>query len=120
MADYKDLLNPLLQKVEGSSPDSYNDQNDNPTVGNGINLNDPENVGILKMHGIDADDVKSGNRSLSPDEANDMDVFITLRKLDVNGNEVYFDSWHAPSRYPVALGSLRLSERELDTEKSTP
>ena len=57
---------------------------------------------------------------VSPEEADDLDLFITLRKLDADGNEVYFDSWHAPSRYPVALGWLRLSWRELDEEKSTP
>ncbi|MBW2597039.1 MAG: CocE/NonD family hydrolase [Deltaproteobacteria bacterium] len=54
-----------------------------------------------------------------PEEANDMDLFITLKKLDSQGNEVCFDSWSAPSRYPVALGWLRLSQRELDEEKST-
>lgn len=57
---------------------------------------------------------------VSPEKANDMDIFVTLKKLDTEGNEVYFDSWHAPSRYPVALGWLRLSWRELDAERSTP
>ncbi len=57
---------------------------------------------------------------VSPEETDDMDLFITLRKLDADGNEVHFTSWHAPSRYPVALGWLRLSCRKLDEEKSTP
>lgn len=56
----------------------------------------------------------------SPEEADDMDLFITLRKFDLNGNEVHFDSWVMPARYPVAFGWLRLSHRELDKEKSTP
>jgi predicted acyl esterase len=54
-----------------------------------------------------------------PDEADDMDIFVTLRKLDRNGDEVYFDSWAAPQRYPVAFGWLRLSHKELDPDKST-
>jgi predicted acyl esterase len=56
----------------------------------------------------------------SPEEADDMDLFITLQKLDAHGNEVPFDSWLLPARYPVAFGWLRLSHRELDKEKSTP
>ena len=54
-----------------------------------------------------------------PEEAQDMDLFITLRKFDADGNEVHFDSWAYPSTYPVALGWLRLSQRELDKKKST-
>ena len=57
---------------------------------------------------------------VSPEKANDADLFITLKKVDADGNEVHFDSWSPPSRYPVALGWLRLSQRELDEEKSTP
>ncbi len=57
---------------------------------------------------------------VSPEEAEDMDLFITLRKLDPNGHEVLFDSWVMPAMYPVAFGWLRLSHRELDKEKSTP
>ena len=47
---------------------------------------------------------------VSPEEANDMDLFITVRKLDANGNEM------ALTRQ---LGWLRLSYRELDPERST-
>jgi len=57
---------------------------------------------------------------VSPEDAEDMDLFVTLKKLNADGNEVYFTSWHATSRYPVALGWLRLSWRKLDTQKSTP
>ena len=57
---------------------------------------------------------------LSPDEAEDMDLFITLRKFDHDGNEVFFDAWLMLGRYPVAFGWLRLSHRELEKEKSTP
>ncbi|HEY4711058.1 MAG TPA: CocE/NonD family hydrolase C-terminal non-catalytic domain-containing protein, partial [Dehalococcoidia bacterium] len=57
---------------------------------------------------------------VSPEEAEDMDLFITLRKFDHDGNEVFFDAWLMQGRYPVAFGWLRLSHRELDKEKSTP
>jgi predicted acyl esterase len=57
---------------------------------------------------------------VSPDEADDMDLFITLWKLDAKGNRVYFDWCHAWCRFPIALGWLRLSWREQNTELSTP
>ena len=57
---------------------------------------------------------------VSPEEVDDMDLFVTLKKLNADGNEVLFDSCHAPLRYPVALGWLRLSKRQLDKKKSTP
>jgi predicted acyl esterase len=56
----------------------------------------------------------------SPVDADDMDLFITLWKLDAKGNRVYFDWCHAWSRFPVALGWLRLSWRGLALESSTP
>jgi uncharacterized protein len=57
---------------------------------------------------------------VSPEEADDMDLFITLRKFDRDDNEVFFDAWLMLGRYPIAFGWLRLSHRELDKEKSTP
>ncbi len=57
---------------------------------------------------------------VSPENADDADLFVTLRKIDTNGDEVLFDCCHFPVRYPVAFGGLRLSNRELDEEKSTP
>ena len=57
---------------------------------------------------------------VSPDDANDMDLFITVRKFDRNGNQVLFDNCHVPGKWPMALGWLRLSHRKLDPGKSTP
>jgi hypothetical protein len=57
---------------------------------------------------------------VSPDEANDMDLMVKLRKLDAKGNVVYFAAWHAPTTYEVASGWWRLSWRELDQAKSRP
>jgi len=73
---------------------------------------------------FDQDTELTGYMSLklwvSPEDSDDMDIFVTIRKLDVNGNEVYFDSYISPLKYPVAFGWLRLSHREIDEEKSTP
>ena len=57
---------------------------------------------------------------VSPKEANDMDIFVTIRKLDTDGNPVNFDSWYNPGRFPAGLGWLRLSWREVDEEKTSP
>lgn len=57
---------------------------------------------------------------LSPEDADDLDLFVTLRKLDGHGHEVRFASEAAPGRYPVDQGWLRLSKRALDGERSTP
>jgi putative CocE/NonD family hydrolase len=56
---------------------------------------------------------------VSAEDADDMDLFITLWKLNAKGNVVYFDWCHAWGRFPVALGWMRLSNRELNEELST-
>ncbi len=48
----------------------------------------------------------------------DMDVFLTLRMLDPDGNEVSFIGAH--ERTPVARGWLRASHRKLDPDRSLP
>jgi len=57
---------------------------------------------------------------VSPKQADDMDIFATVRKLDVDGNPVNFDTWYSPGQFPAGLGWLRLSWREVDEQKSTP
>jgi predicted acyl esterase len=57
---------------------------------------------------------------VSPDEVNDMDLLVKLRKLNAEGKAVYFDHCHAPGTYEVASGWWRLSWRELDKNKSRP
>ena len=56
---------------------------------------------------------------VSPEDAGDMDLFVTLRKFGEDGKEIYFDAFYLREKYPVAFGWLRLSHRELDKEKST-
>lgn len=55
---------------------------------------------------------------VSTTEGEDMDLFILLRKLDAAGNDVYFFGYNGFARDGVAKGWLRVSHRELDTERS--
>ena len=56
---------------------------------------------------------------MSADEAEDMDVFVALFKLDADGNQVGFPYYGQFEDGPVAVGWLRASHRELDPERST-
>jgi len=57
---------------------------------------------------------------VAPEDAPDADVYVAVRKLDRDGAEVKFHGYAAPLAHPVALGFLRLSNRSLDEERSTP
>lgn len=52
--------------------------------------------------------------------ADDMDLFVAIKKYDANGDEVTFYGKAGYAQTPVALGWLRVSQRELDLERSTP
>jgi predicted acyl esterase len=52
--------------------------------------------------------------------ADDMDVFVTLDKLDNNGQVVPYPFWGYLDDGPLAMGWLRASHRELDPRLSTP
>jgi putative CocE/NonD family hydrolase len=52
--------------------------------------------------------------------ADDMDLFVGLRKLDADGNVMPFSFLNALEDGPVALGWLRVSHRELDQARSRP
>lgn len=53
------------------------------------------------------------------EQAEDMDLFVAVQKLDRQGNVVPFAFWAHFDDGPVALGWLRASHRELDAAKST-
>ena len=57
---------------------------------------------------------------MSAPEAEDMDVFVALQKLDRYGDLVGFPFYAVFTGGPVALGWLRASHRELDEQRSTP
>jgi len=52
------------------------------------------------------------------EDADDMDLFITVQKLDENGEFLPMIGLGEP--HPGVWGKLRVSHRELDEEKSTP
>jgi predicted acyl esterase len=52
-------------------------------------------------------------------ESEDMDLFLTLRNFDADGNEI-METGQQGSPVPVAKGWLRVSHRELDPALSTP
>lgn len=73
---------------------------------------------------FEVDTELTGNMALklwmeSPD-ADDIDVFVVVDKLDTRGERVGFPFQSMYSDGPVALGWLRASHRELDLERSTP
>jgi len=57
---------------------------------------------------------------ITAEDAEDADIFVGLKKLDVNGDPVDFPFANTLEKGPVALGWLRASHRELDPERSTP
>lgn len=57
---------------------------------------------------------------MSSPDADDLDVFVALQKLDVYGDLVGFCYYAVFVDGPVALGWIRASHRELDAERSTP
>lgn len=56
---------------------------------------------------------------VSADDADDLDLFIALEKLDANGQRVGMTHYAIFEDGPVALGWLRVSHRALDPERST-
>lgn len=66
----------------------------------------------------------TGNMKLklwvSAEEANDMDLFVGIKKINKQGEEVNFPDFNHIEHGQVASGWLRVSHRELDIEKSTP
>ncbi len=59
---------------------------------------------------------------VSPEDADDMDLIVAIRKLDRTGDEVYFygTGMSAYVKGVVARGWLRVSQREQDEKRSTP
>jgi predicted acyl esterase len=57
---------------------------------------------------------------VSADSSDDTALFVTVKKFDRSGNEVFFDCSDSSRRLPVALGWLKLSRRQLDPKLSTP
>jgi len=57
---------------------------------------------------------------VSADETDDMDLFVGIKKLNHQGEEVHFPDFNHIEDGQVATGWLRVSHRELDQGKSKP
>ena len=57
---------------------------------------------------------------VSTDAGEDIDLFVGLRKFDMNGGEVHFEARENDPRGIVSNGWLRVSHRKLDPQRSTP
>lgn len=72
---------------------------------------------------FDRDTELTGNMKLKlwveADGARDMDLFVAIKKYDQDGTEVTFYGKAGYAKTPAALGWLRVSQRELDPERST-
>lgn len=72
MSDYRKYFDPLIKNVEGHKEDVYKDHNGNHTVGTGLNLGDHDVQNLMKIRGIDPEEVKSGTRKLASVEMDDL------------------------------------------------
>lgn len=72
MGDHRQLFTNLIKDVEGHREDVYSDSKGNPTIGTGMNLNDPDIQGLLQVSNIDPEEVKSGRRKLASEELSDL------------------------------------------------
>jgi predicted acyl esterase len=85
---------------------------------------DPLNSDASFAYRFSEDTELSGNMKLklwvSTNEGSDMDLFVAVKKLNQEGEEVHFYAKTGYVNGPVAMGWLRVSERELDRKKSTP
>jgi predicted acyl esterase len=81
------------------------------------------NMGVaLETPPMDADMEVTGPLAASfwvSSASEDMDLFLTLRHFDAQGNEI-METGQQGAPVPVAKGWLRVSHRELDPDKSTP
>ena len=57
---------------------------------------------------------------VSAEQADDMDLFVGIRKLDAQGEEVYFTGFGGNPNDIVTRGWLRVSAREKDEQRSKP
>jgi predicted acyl esterase len=75
-------------------------------------------------HTFDLDTELTGSMRLklwvSTPDAEDLDLFITVSKIDKAGREIHFSGYNGYARDCAAKGWLRASHRELDPALSTP
>ena len=112
--EYRELY---LDGASGTLSDSR------PDVSSAVDY-DPLSGAAMFTITFDEDTELTGNMKLrlwvSTTEGTDMDLFVGVSKLDAEGNEVHFYAKTGYTKGPVAMGWLRVSERALDEDRSTP
>ena len=89
--DDKDLqynyFKALNDRGEGFTPTAIPDENDNPTVGSGLNLRSPATATKVQLlTGIDPNDLAAGTASLTPEQSD------LVRKSIYEDKKAHFDS----------------------------
>lgn len=97
---------------------------DSPTVAATISYETGEGGGEVSFDYIftEAVDVIGGMRLrvwVEAVSADDMDLYVAVKKLDRHGTEVAFPFANVLEHGPTALGWLRVSHRRIDAERST-
>lgn len=97
------------QSISTDTVASYNSESNEDELRYTYTFNkDTELVGNMKL-----------KLWVAAEEADDLDLFAGIKKLDRRGNEVHFPDFNHIEKGQVATGWLRASHRELDETKST-
>lgn len=109
--DYKAQLREHLKDVEGFSPTTYKDTKGNDTVGYGFNLNSPDTVGYMKLHGLDPERMKTeGMGQVDADTIQDFILNKDQEKLNQKLPNIFNN---LQSNQQAALGSLHYNSPKL-------
>lgn len=81
MSDHLKMFQNLIKDVEGFEPRVYKDTKQNPTIGSGLNLNDPTVQGLMHLRGIDPHQVSSGQMHVDPKQLEEIhNAYIQKRE----------------------------------------
>jgi predicted acyl esterase len=95
-----------------------------PTTSASASYDSTDDGGIVtfRHHFEERTDIIGGMRLhawMRTDDADDIDLFVAVKKVGADGEPVHFAFANVLERGPVALGWLRASHRALDEERST-
>jgi len=113
--DYRELY---LDAADGRLTETAPDHE--ATVGYDATANDPASFAYTFDEPTSLVGYQSLRLWVTPEDAEDADLYVTVRKFDRDGEQVRFHGYIAPLAQPAALGFLRLSHRRLDEAASTP
>lgn len=79
-------LKAFLKQQEGFQNQQYTDQTDNPTIGYGSKMTSPEVPDVLQDMGVDPATITSGERQLTPEQADQ------LQNKQIEEKQKYFNN----------------------------